>query len=121
MSFPNLLCFDVEVEPTCVSILVLVDVLPEPMQGLTVLMPPYSVSILVLVDVLPEPRERLNQEKGRLRVSILVLVDVLPEPPLVYFSPLEKRVLILVLVDVLPEPLMLACFYLVDLRFQSLF
>ena len=65
--------------PRWVSILVLVDVLPERCDYRQFIDRP-QVSILVLVDVLPEPTVPVGGEFARVHVSILVLVDVLPEP-----------------------------------------
>ena len=63
-----------------------------------------EVSILVLVDVLPEPRYQALASWTPLRVSILVLVDVLPELGDGDLALVSGRVVsILVLVDVLPE------------------
>ena len=88
--------------PRWVSILVLVDVLPERCDYRQFIDRPQLVSILVLVDVLPEPHGDWNSRghfgsfnpcfsgcpsrtdnmsilRQKCEVSILVLVDVLPE------------------------------------------
>ena len=79
MSFPNPSWRCWRKLKEVVSILVLVDVLPEPFSGNRFRLRVESVSILVLVDVLPEPAY-VNTALRIARVSILVLVDVLPEP-----------------------------------------
>ena len=69
-----------------VSILVLVDVLPEPCRAYRAASI-FFVSILVLVDVLPEPRQPAKRYRKVEVVSILVLVDVLPE---LFFKECER-------------------------------
>ena len=54
------------------------DVFPEQSQDTTT-QQPEEVSILVLVDVFPEPEQQKNQNQADPEVSILVLVDVFPE------------------------------------------